>query len=484
VGNLLQLIVFIVQFEFKKVSMKKLFIICLCLVPSMLSHSQATTDYDFILCKIERSYPGFKQKSRNGEFDMYKRYIKKQFSNDTFEILSRLIYFFEDQHFRLFDVSHFKKKIDSIQSKKNLLKINSYFSQKANRKLLKYEGYWLNDYKNCIIAIRKKIKKGIQQYEGILIEAKGSKLSPGTIIFEFEEVEKNKYLTSYIDPAGEFKTHIKSVFKNDSTMITHPYGKWKRMSSYSDSSLTKYEKYSFVATAQQLDDKNFLVTIPVNSGKNTLIIDSLIKVNKDFILRTENLIIDIRNNSGGSVRTYSPITPLVYTKPIRKVGGYYYCVDDVIKMKDDYIKRTKSRWDSARLQKEEQQLQSMKDNKGGEIFTDGEIVKHDTIFNYPKNVAIITNYGSMSAAEIMLLDFKQSNKVKLFGEPTQGAIDYLDAYTHETPVNKYFLFIPSIRRDTSYGPPLLDKTGIAPDVMIDDNVKDWVEFVKKYYDKN
>ena len=85
---------------------------------------------------------------------------------------------------------------------------------------------------------------------------------------------------------------------------------------------------------------------------------------------------------------------------------------------------------------------------------------------------------------MFLLDAQQSKKVKLFGEHTMGAIDYLNFYPQATPSGKYKLYIATLRRDIPPGGSKLDGKGIEPDVPISDATPDWVDFVNHYYEKH
>jgi predicted component of type VI protein secretion system len=71
----------------------------------------------------------------------------------------------------------------------------------------------------------------------------------------------------------------------------------------------------------------------------------------------------------------------------------------------------------------------------------------------------------------------------LFGETTQGVIDHLDSYYFETPSKKYSIFMPTVIRIPKKGEANLDKTGIKPDIFINDDKADWVEYVKNFYKK-
>lgn len=67
----------------------------------------------------------------------------------------------------------------------------------------------------------------------------------------------------------------------------------------------------------ELSIETALLRIASFNDDQRVLIDSLIKSNSALIGTKKNLIIDIRNNGGGSDISYSSITPLLYTNPIR-----------------------------------------------------------------------------------------------------------------------------------------------------------------------
>ncbi len=91
----------------------------------------------------------------------------------------------------------------------------------------------------------------------------------------------------------------------------------------------------------------------------------------------------------------------------------------------------------------------------------------------------------MSAAELMIFNFKQSKKVTTFGERTYGAVDNSDFYTVPLTSSRYILYIPSSTTVIPYHEKeRFDGIGIFPDVPITGDKTDWIEFVKKYYEKS
>ena len=87
----------------------------------------------------------------------------------------------------------------------------------------------------------------------------------------------------------------------------------------------KYEQYFKSAKTnhpyiEQLNETTLFLRIPSFEHTEKKAIDSVINVNKQKLLSTKNLIIDIRNNGGGSDASYNEIIPYLYTNPIRTVG--------------------------------------------------------------------------------------------------------------------------------------------------------------------
>lgn len=95
--------------------------------------------------------------------------------------------------------------------------------------------------------------------------------------------------------------------------------------STADPNADQYYKFLTAQTPymDQWNNNTLYFRIPSFESSAKTAIDSILNVWKDRILKTENLIIDIRNGTGGSDASYQGILPFVYTNPIRTVGVEY-----------------------------------------------------------------------------------------------------------------------------------------------------------------
>jgi C-terminal processing protease CtpA/Prc len=171
------------------------------------------------------------------------------------------------------------------------------------------------------------------------------------------------------------------------------------------------------------------------------------------------------------------------TNSIIRGGGYQLCSEEIIKDAKQDMEDYKKLKDTATVTIYENYIKELENNKNTLRFINPDTVSCQPKPNNIKNVAIIVNHGSRSAAELMVLWFKQSSKVKIFGEPTAGAVDYLDMLTYTLPITGYTLWVATGKRMLTKENGKYDNIGIKPDVEISDNETDWVEFVKDYYEK-
>jgi Peptidase family S41 len=444
-----------------------------------LSQKNLTPDIEFFAAKIKTVYAGYKEKVAGNQFDDLVSKVKKSNLKDTFKLLSKLTSFFNDLHLVLYDFN-IAKKIDTGKCKIEKENILKYFESNRGQKD-KYEGFWLSEFGNCIIGL-KKISNFPVTYNGYIIETK-TKLIPGFIILKLVN-EKGKYFnTDYTEEGLGYRIFLKSKFKDSNTLLVNSYGKWKKIENYKSGYLNSETRFSFTPKLTVIDTNNILLKMADFGAYNIKIYDSIIKANDTVISRTQTLIIDIRNNTGGTINNYLPLLKYIYTNPILHSGGYKLCSDYLITDLKKDIEKYYSKGDTVKAKKAEKKLISMVAKRGTFLLVPADTLSSDLpIKPYPKNVAIITNNNCVSAAELMLLDFKQSKKVKVFGEITGGALDNLDALEIELPDTKYSLFIATTKRLLTPSQPKYDNIGIKPDIEISDRILNWVDFVKKYYE--
>lgn len=447
-----------------------------------LAQKYPANPIDSLAVVIKDAYAGYSDKVKNDDFDLLVERVKKSRSKDTFALLSRLTSYFKDHHLLLFDYRIKTQTIDSQQCKKDSQMIQQYFANKKRKDI--YEGYWLNELNHCLIAL-KKVSSNPITYYGYVVETK-RRAVPGYCIIKMEKQRDGSYLTDYIHENLAYRLFLHASFKNINVLWVNSFGgRWKRIYNYQQGMLNKLETFSFKPAFTIINDSVAYLKMHDFSRQSIKKYDSIIIANGDILNHATTLIVDIRNNTGGVINNYYPLFPYIYTNPIFHCGGFELYSNLYLQNYESTIKKYLANGDTVNAKIYSDYLDSVKAKKGKFEYTAPDTLAKDLpILANPKNVAILINNNCLSAAELMLLNFKQSKKVKLFGERTGGAVDYLDALTLPIYSNKYSLFIAVVKRELTPQQPSYDGKGIPPDVEISDNIEDWVTFVKNYYNEH
>ncbi len=222
-----------------------------------------------------------------------------------------------------------------------------------------------------------------------------------------------------------------------------------------------------------LSDNNLYLKVHSFEYRYKKQIDNLIKQNESKLASIPNLIIDIRGSGGGSDASFYPLIPLMYTNSLRICGVEYYVSEQnalAIEQRAEKL-NNKSYLQAAEKMRSTQEMFMM--------FHDSVItISLDSIQPYPKKIGIICDRYNASADEGFLLFAKQSQKVKIFGEPTIGAKDYSNMNGVISPDEnfelKYAMSRTTIRNDYP-----IDGIGIQPDFFLDRFLEeDWVEYTR------
>jgi hypothetical protein len=191
-------------------------------------------------------------------------------------------------------------------------------------------------------------------------------------------------------------------------------------------------------------------------------LEQLVEQHRAEILARPELIIDLRGNGGGSDSSYRVLAELVYTGPVKRDGldvlatpaniaGWEAIVPDVGPSDQELIANV---------------LAQMKQNPGEwvEIFPDSTIT-HEAVLPQPSRVALLTDRGCGSSCEEFVLEARGSSKVRIFGTPTVGNLDYANVRANVLP-SGLMLWIGTTRSHRLPDRPL-DGVGVLPDIEMD-----------------
>ena len=244
------------------------------------------------------------------------------------------------------------------------------------------------------------------------------------------------------------------------------------------------DEYAPKQLACMVNDKTYLIRVP-SFGQQIDWNWIASTVDSFAISQCQNLIIDIRGNTGGSDYAYWPLLCLCYDHPGNTDGV------EMRNSRSNRIYWTESLQDTTIDEGYKSLLtRFLASHDEWVISTDTmQTIAIDTIYPHkPKKVGIIIDPIVASSGEQFLLDIKAtSDRVTVFGrDNTIGCLDYSNCRVATFPNSGSTI---SIAMSRSFRLPDrgIDETGIAPDVrltipypkILTNNIDEWVLYVAK-----
>lgn len=335
------------------------------------------------------------------------------------------------------------------------------------------EGIYQNAEGNYRVAVIQN-STSERDFVAVVLKADGVWWMPGQIKFDLKKAKSLSTFMSRYYMRDHSERNPTAMF-GDSKLEFNALGLWYKQ--YPGKPVVPAKPQIF--SLAKLDSQTLLLTVPTMNESVRLELDSLVTANAALLERTPNLIIDCRNNGGGSDITFYPLRPYVYSGSVKGYRMQIYATEDNIQKYEklrtskDFPKKYRRYFGSM--------AKKMRRNLGGYVGKCGEATqKFKKVKPVPKQVAILINGNCASSCEQFVYYAEQSKRVTLIGQNTAGIMDYGNLHSLDFPCGKFGLSYPTSRSCRVAIGKAIDGVGIPPDVRVDEKEKDWVEFARQY----
>lgn len=431
---------------------------------------------DFTIQFYEKNNPAFQKiKSNPKSYSNYKKAVKKiKIAANAQNIidyciiqLDEYVALLKDHHSEIgfnlerMDLStpeliaDFKNSANFKQFEKVKLDSLKITSMLKNKEISDIEGIYSNG-SSIVIGIVKNENK-TDSFKGIVL--KNNKLLEfGHVLLELNRKQGNTFEIIYnVGLMGfNFQKLIKIQKIENGLIPSLGFSK--------TSPISEDKEYEF----KILNDSTNYVRISSFEGTLTNQLNSFYDSINSEISSRPYLIIDIRNNGGGSERSYVNLLKYAYTNPLKIDPALVWVSPENI-----------LRYEEASVEKDSELILRMKAAKPFTFIPYALNADNtwtlDSTLRHPRKIALIYNRGTASAAEGMITYFVQSDKVITIGENSGGYTGYGNVMPHPTPCGKFTL----LSTTTMYfEKSKFEYIGIEPKYKVPEN-QDWVSYAQK-----
>lgn len=393
---------------------------------------------DNIIIYFERNNPAFQKIKTNPEdHKAYKKELKKvrkearsvEDADQCILYMERYVALLKDHHsgigfnLKRTDLST-DKQINELKSSKEYLKFKKMTIDTAS--IIKTLGNAPREGIEGIYSDGKTILFGIireedipGRYIGVILKA-NKLLDIGHVILELSHKEGNSYDVKY--NVGLLGFNFQKIYR-------HLEIENGQIASFGFSKIlqgtTREKQYEF----RELNETTNYLRLHSFDYRLTRELDSFYTTIDTRIKSKPYLVIDLRNNGGGSESAYFNLLPYAYTKPLVIDPADVWVSPENINRYEESPQRNPSLIERMKAAVPYTFIPQV------EGAMDTWTLDSSTVF--PKRIALLYNRGTASAAEGMILYFLQSDKVITVGENSGGYIGYGNVMTAHTPCGKF-----------------------------------------------
>ncbi len=458
---------------------------------------EALRDFDFVVDSLRTDYAGFPDKTAGDKLATFEadvvryRALVAEHPDKLFDTMWDLLGWFKDGHLA-FDSGPSQPppappSADEAAKERTLAETGRFVpieegTAKKIKALRVPQGIWETldgTYRVAVVPD----PENRTQFVGIILASLAPSWTPGQVKFNLSQSPDGKWQSTFRfrnhdEKQGEARFQAKaSLMEFDSISSL-----WKRIWPEPAVTIDRIvpSKDFFL---RALSPETLWLRLPNFKNGNRETIEKLLSENSQKLATTPNLLIDLRNNSGGSDASYAELMKWICSRSIYSIGVEFRVskrnadLYETLANAPDFPESFRPMINSL--------VSNMRVQPTAKWATTGErpfsIQTCPDIRANPRRVAIIIT-GAGSSGDQFVLDARQSRKVTTFGGNSAGIIDYSNQLQTLTPSGKY-LFKWSSSRSMRLPDEPIDGVGIAPDIRVAAETDDPVGYVQQWLEK-
>lgn len=456
-------------------------------------------DFDFLVEKIRSSYAGWDTKvtpttkSALDTLTVRLRARATTASDDEFAAIARdWIGFFKDRHVQLAQFSTGTPPTDPKRVNPEASYPTLSWTEETVRARLAslgtkrdpIEGIWAiggDRYRVGVLRVG-----GLpERFVAVVLATAAENWRPGQIKAEIARGANGKLNMVFRRGDHSEEKIAAEIVADGAGMKVEGWGYWNRLvPGVADTEVMAWQFASGEMFLKRSSPTTLWLRIPDFNESRYKPLKDLIEANRDELAKTPNLLIDLRENGGGSDYVYDVIQPYLYTRPIYTIGVEMRASADNLTLRRAVADRIRKDSPAVAAELDAQNVK-MSENLG-KYFVAGSrpfsVDKFDKILPFPKRVAVIID-GAGSTAEQFLLGARQSHKVTMFGhQNSAGVLDFANVVRMKLPSGRFEVAWATSRSMRLPDDPV-DQGGIAPDIRIPETEKDPIKYVAAWLDR-
>ena len=411
------------------------------------SECNCLSELNFVIAFIEANAPSFQDNvnsTNQVEYNDLKKQVMmnaKTASNkvECFKALTYYVEFFKDNHTALYAHSEDVDE-DNAASVQSFLKTDAYQStEEFALGSQSSEQYSLEDIRGIYqthdgrYTIAVVPDKGLyRDYVGVITASQSKLWKPNQIRLEIKKTSDGRLEVFEHQNDHSLKFYRDYPFVNgvlgDTWFKTSIQEKINPVSDISDSLVFR-----------MIGDSVAYLRIPSFFVSQLKQIDSLVTAVDRKIKQTPYLVIDVRNNGGGSDRNALRLLDYIYTNPIEQDRVELFATEGNIEKYENIYREAQQ--DTANYgegfrtwaRNTIERMKSAPSNSYLLLSTEDQFIRNDSVLDTPRKVAVLYNKYCASSCETLLFWAMESDKTILVGENSGGYVGYGEALVIKTP---------------------------------------------------